>query len=107
MENLEDTFAEYMEVTDTLSYDNVVGSLVSGCSKEDESREAVPYYGYLYAVPAGMGVSIDFWEMYEEPENIKAKYIIAHPDAKVRDRLEEAGLKCVLEMEELVLYIRE
>lgn len=107
MENLEKTFAEHMEVTDILSYDNVVGSLVSGSSKEDPNKEAVPYYGYLYAVPAGMGVSIDFWEMYEEPENIKAKYIIAHPEAKVRDRLEEAGMKCVLEMDELVLYVRE
>lgn len=107
MENLEKTFAEHMEVTDILSYDNVVGSLVSGSSKEDPNKEAVPYYGYLYAVPAGMGVSIDFWEMYEEPENIKAKYIIAHPEAKVRDRLEEAGMKCVLEMDELVLYARE
>lgn len=107
MESLEDAFAEHMEVTDTLSYDNVVGMPVSGFSREDSTKEAVTYYGYLYAVPAGMAVSIDFWEMYEDPENIKAKYILAHPDAKVRDRLEEIGMKCVLEMEELVLYVRE
>lgn len=106
MEHLQEVFAEHMEVTDTLSYDNVVGTPVSGYSREDVSKEAVTYYGYLYAVPAGLGVSIDFWEMYEEPENIKAKYIIVHPDSSIRDRLEEKGMKAVLEMEELVLYVR-
>ena len=107
MEKLEDVFSEYMEVTDTLSYDNVVAMPVSGNSMMDSSKEAVTYYGYLYAVPAGMGVSLDFWEMYEEPENIKAKYILTHPDAQIRVKLEEIGMKCVLEMNELVLYIRE
>lgn len=107
LDELEATFAEYMEVTDSLSYDNVVATIVSGSSKEDPNREAVTYYGYLYAVPAGMGVSLDNWDMYEDLDNIKAKYIIAHPDAKVRDQLDAKGMKCVLEMEELVLYIRE
>lgn len=99
LENLKAVFAEHMEVTDQLSYDNVVGMPVSG--------DAVTYYGYLFAVPAGMGVSIDFWEMYEEQGNIKAKYIIAHPNAGVRDRLEAVGMECVVEMDELVLYVRE
>ena len=89
------------------SYDNVVGMPVSGCSKDDPNKEAVTYYGYLFAVPAGMGVSLDFWEMYEEPENIKAKYIVAHPNSRIRDILEENNMECVVEMDELVLYVRQ
>lgn len=107
METLEEVFAEHMVVTDELSYDNVIGMPVRDKSREDGTTDTVTYYGYLYAVPAGIGVSLDYDYVYEDPENVKAKYVLAHPDGMIRLKLEEMGMKCVVEMDELVLYMRE
>lgn len=107
MKSLEKVFAEHIEVTDIMSYDNVVGMPVSDKDKEDASKEVVTYYGLLYAMPAGMGVSLDFESFYDNPQNIKAKYVLAHPDGMIRQKLEDAGMNCIIEMEELVVYERQ
>jgi len=107
LDSLKQICAEKLEVTDEISYDNVVGMPVSDRNREDQSIEAVTYYGLLFAMPSGMGVSLDFASFYDDPDNIKAKYILVHPDGMIRLTLEEIGMKPVVEMEELMIYARE
>lgn len=107
MEELEVLFAEKVQLTDELSYDNVVTLPVSDTSATDMQKKVGVYYGLMYAMPAGMGVSGDEERIYDNPENVKAKYILVHPDGMVRQKLEAMGMVCIMEQEEFALYARE
>ncbi len=108
-------YAEYMEelaldlqnvisVTDELSYDNVVAMPTQDFSVYDENQVVTTYYGNLYAIPAGMGISVDNYGMYEDLEEVVAKYIMCHPEGVIRKKLESANKLCIYENEQFVIY---
>lgn len=104
MNQLEDAFSEAVHVTDNISYENVVAMPTADISVRDPGQSVSTYYGLLFAMPAGVGISLDFQDFYDSPENIRAKYILVHPDGMIRTKLEEIGMYCVYENEELALY---
>lgn len=55
-------------------------------------------------MPSGVGISLDFQDYYENPQNIKAGYILVHPDGEIRKVLEAADMECVFENDEMALY---
>lgn len=107
MDTLEEEFAETVKVTEEISYDNVVAMPTADRDIENPDRYVGTYYGILFAMPAGVGISLDFEEFYDNPENIKARYILVHPDGKIRMILEENGMSCVFSNDELMLYMAE
>lgn len=104
MTELEEAFAEVITVTDELSYDNVVAMPTADHDAQNPELGVCTYYGILFAMPSGVGISLDFEDFYENPENLKAGYILVHRDGQIRHTLEEMGMKCVYEREELMLY---
>lgn len=106
MNELEADFAEVVQVTDELSYDNVVAMPTADHDASNPELSVCTYYGLMFAMPSGVGISLDFEDFYENPENLKAGYILVHPDGQIRQTLEEIGMKCVYEREELILYKR-
>ena len=58
----------------------------------------------MFAMPAGVGISLDYEDFYNMPENIKARYILVHPDGLIRQKLEAIGMYCIYENEEPALY---
>lgn len=104
MDMLKEEFAKAVEVTDEISYDNVIGMPTADIDAQNPDRDVCTYYGVLYAMPSGVGISLDFQDFYDDPQNIKAKYIVVHPEGKIREILEEAGMSCVYENNELMLY---
>lgn len=107
MDALEEKFSEVVTITDEISYDNVVAMPTADTSARDPEQGISTYYGILFAMPAGVGISIDFQDFYENPENIKAGYILVHPDGMIRVILEGAGMDCIFENDELALYARK
>ena len=106
MDTLEEAFSEVVKVTEEISYDNVVALPTADVSMQDPSQSVGAYYGLMFAMPPGVGISLDFQDFYEDPENIKAGYILVHPAGRIRQVLEEAGMVCVFENDELALYAR-
>lgn len=106
MNELEAAFAEVVQVTDTLSYDNVVAMPTADHDSANPNVGVCTYYGLMFAMPSGVGISLDFEDFYENPKNLKAGYILVHPQGQIRLTLEEIGMKCVYENEELMLYKR-
>lgn len=106
MKELETAFAEVVQVTDTLSYDNVVAMPTADHAAANPDVAVCTYYGLMFAMPSGVGISLDFEDFYENPENLKAGYILVHPDGQIRQTLEEIGMTCVYEREECMLYKR-
>lgn len=107
MEQLEILFDENIEVTDDMSYDNVVAMPTSDVSVMNNQSKVGTYYGLLYAMPSGMGISIDEERIYDEPENIKAKYILVHPDGGIALKLEEMGMECIIEQSDFAIYSKK
>jgi hypothetical protein len=58
----------------------------------------------MFALPSGLGVSLDFEDFYEDPDNIKAGYVLVHPQGKIRDMLEKMGMECIIEEKDYLLY---
>ena len=104
MEDLRLQFAENVIVTDELSYDNVVGIATADTDENNSENKVSAYYGLMFALPAGVGVSLDFEDFYENPDNVKARYILVHPDGKIKTTLEKSGMECVIEGEDFLLY---
>ena len=106
MEQLQEEFAKIVTVSDQISYDNVVAMPTADTSATDLETSVCTYYGLLYAMPPGVGISLDFEDYYDQPENIKAGYILVHPNGLIRKKLEAVGMVCVYENQELVLYAK-
>lgn len=106
MNELETDFANVIQVTDVLSYDNVVAMPTADHVASNPDMSVCTYYGIMFALPSGMGISLDFEDFYENPENLKAGYFLVHPDGQIRQTLEKMGMKCIYEREELMLYQR-
>lgn len=106
METLEQEFNRIVQVTGEISYDNVVAMPTADRNAHEPERGVCTYYGLLFAMPAGVGISLDYEDFYDNPENIKAKYIMVHPEGKIKDMLENMGMHCAFENEELMLYVR-
>lgn len=106
MTELENDFADVITVTNKLSYDNVVAMPTADHSAQNPDSGVCTYYGILFAMPSGVGISLDFEDFYENPDNLKAGYILVHRDGQIRHTLEKIGMKCVYEKEELMLYKR-
>lgn len=106
MNILEKEFSEVVNVTEDISYDNVVAMPTEDINAQDPSQSVSTYYGFLFAMPAGTGISLDFQDFYDEPENIKAGYILVHPSGRIRQTLEDIGMTCVFENNEMALYAR-
>lgn len=106
MNELETAFAKVVQVTDELSYDNVVAMPTADHDAANPEVSVCTYYGLMFAMPSGVGISLDFEDFYENPENLKAGYILVHPAGQIRQTLEEMGMKCVYEREELMLYAK-
>lgn len=107
MDALKVKFYEVVSVTDEISYDNVVAMPTADQSLLNPDQKICTYYGLLFAMPAGVGISLDYQNFYDEPENIKAGYILVHPDGSIRITLDNIGMNCIFENEEMALYKRE
>lgn len=104
MDMLEEEFSKVVKVTSEISYDNVVAMPTSDRDAQNPERGVCTYYGILFAMPSGVGISLDYEDFYDDPQNIKAKYILVHPEGEIRKTLEEAGMLCIFENDELMLY---
>lgn len=104
MNTLENEFAEVVKVTREISYDNVVAMPTADRDIRNPEREVCTYYGILFAMPSGVGISLDYEDFYDNPQNIKARYILVHPEGSIRKILEETGMTCVFSNKELMLY---
>lgn len=102
LDSLETAMAEKMTLTDEMSYANL---LAMPTSEHDAEGNAViePYYGYMFAAPAGFAVSLDNEDFYDDVSNIVAGYVLCSPYGTIRTRLEEAGFECIIEDDDLVV----
>lgn len=107
LDTLKVKFSEIVKITDEISYDNVVAMPTADWNPENPAQKISTYYGLLYAMPAGVGISPDNRDFYDNPDNIKAGYILVHPQGSTRVILEDIGMRCVFENEEMALYARE
>lgn len=106
MDFLEEAFSEIIQISDDISYDNVVAMPTADSKAANPGENVSTYYGLLFAVPAGAGVSLDYQDFYDDPDNIKAKYILVHPEGSIRFTLENMGMTCVYEDSTAMLYSR-
>ncbi len=106
MEQLREEFARVVSVTEQVSYENVVAMPTADSSALVPGEPVSTYYGLLFALPAGVGISLDYEDFYDNLENVRAGYIMVHPEGLIRRKLEEAGMTCVFENQELALYAR-
>lgn len=60
MEQLKNEFAQVVLVSDHISYDNVVTLPTVDYSVENLEEKVGCYYGVMFALPAGVGISLDF-----------------------------------------------
>lgn len=97
MNELTEEFNECIKLTDDLSMENVITMPTS-------DDNGATYYGYLFAAPAGMGVSIDERSLYDDPSKITAGYVIVNPSGSARFSLEKAGYKNIFENDKIILY---
>lgn len=104
MEKLESELETLMPVKEKLSFDNVVAMPTQDYSIYDENQVVATYYGNLYAIPAGMGISVDNFNMYANLENVMAKYILCHPEGVICQKLEAADKQCIYENEQFVIF---
>lgn len=104
MDNLKETFSQIVEVTSDISYENVVAMPTADHHAANPEQGVVTYYGLLFAMPAGVGISLDFEDYYFDSDNIKAGYILVHPEGKIRNTLESINMHCIFENEEFALY---
>ena len=65
------------------------------------------HYGYLYALPAGMGIEFD-WNVYvADPENtIYSRYAIVNHGTEAEARLQEDGWQVLVSTENEIIYER-
>ncbi|MCM1186178.1 MAG: hypothetical protein NC251_13775 [Lachnoclostridium sp.] len=106
MEILKQQLSEAVTVTNEISYDNVVAMPTADRDSKEPDTYVSTYYGLMYAMPAGVGISLDFQDYYDNPANIKAGYILVHPNGEIRMKLEEIGMICVFQNEEMMVYSR-
>lgn len=106
MEELHQEFSAVVKVTEEISYDNVVAMPTADADRSNPDHIVTTYYGIMYAMPAGVGISLDYQDYYDDPENIKAGYILVHPDGEIRMKLEEMGMVCIFQNEEMMVYSR-
>ncbi len=106
MIQLKEEFSKVVSVSDDISYDNVVAMPTADSSASNPGQSVCTYYGLMFAMPSGVGISLDFEDFYETPENIKAGYILVHPDGTIREKLESWGMHRVYQNDELMLYAR-
>ena len=65
------------------------------------------FHGYLYAVPAGMGIQFDRRSYLRKSENpIYSKYVMVGHDTETEDRLLTEGWQELVSTEDLVVYER-
>ena len=65
------------------------------------------FHGYLYAVPAGMGIQFDRRSYLRKSENpIYSKYVMVGHDTETEERLLTEGWQELVSTEDLVVYER-
>lgn len=106
MDTLKEEFAKVVTVSDEISYNNVVAMPTADHDMNAPDQGVCTYYGLMFAMPSGVGISLDYEDYYDNPENIKAGYILVHPSGQIRLKLEAIGMHCVFANEELALYAR-
>lgn len=106
MNTLEKEFAQVVHVSDGISYDNVVAMPTADHEAQNPEISVCTYYGLMFAMPSGVGISLDFEDFYDDPANLKAGYILVHPKGKIRKTIESIGMHCIYENEEFALYSR-
>ena len=104
MSCLEADLRKVITVTNELSYDNVVAMPTRDFSVNEEGKSVSTYYGNLFALPAGVGISLDHFEIYNESEKVLARYVLCHPEGVIRENFEVAGKQCIYENEQFALY---
>ena len=104
MNQLKEEFANVVHVSDYISYENVVAMPTADSKVNNPEEKVSTYYGLMFAMPAGVGISLDFEDYYDNPDNIKAGYILVHPDGLIHEKLEAQGMHCIYKNEELALY---
>lgn len=107
MEQLKNEFAQVVLVSDSISYDNVVTLPTVDYVAENPGQNVGCYYGVMFALPAGVGISLDFGDIYYQEEgSLKAGYYLIHPKGMIRTRLDAQGMHCIYETEDFALYTR-
>lgn len=106
MDQLTEELSNIVNVSNRISYENVVAMPTADSNAQNPEVSVSTYYGLLFAMPAGVGISLDFEDFYDIPENIRAGYILVHPDGLIREKLEAIGMHCIYENEEFILYSR-
>lgn len=104
MEQLKENFSVTVHVSDHISYENVVAMPTADSNAQNPEQGVSTYYGLMFAMPAGIGISLDYEDFYDKPEDIKAGYILVHPEGLIREKLQAIGMHCVYENDELELY---
>ena len=65
------------------------------------------FHGYLYAVPAGMGIEFDKNSyLWDEENPISSRYVMCGHDTRVAARLLAENWQQVVSTEDLVIYKR-
>ena len=65
------------------------------------------FHGYLYAVPAGMGIEFDKNSyLWDEENPISSRYVMCGHDTRVEERLLAENWQQVVSTEDLVIYKR-
>lgn len=104
MEEIEGKFDKVVTLTDDISYENVVAMPTADVCSKDGKSPISTYYGLMFALPGGVGVSLDFQDYYDDLENLRAGYFLVHPQGSIRYKLESMGMECLIEEDEFMLY---
>lgn len=103
-DGIKEDFYEVLEITDELSMKNMVAMPTYDYRNNGSEETVCTYYGLLFALPEAMGMSLDEGIIYDDVNNIKAGYILVHPDGMIKIKLEEYGFTNVLENDTFVLF---
>lgn len=65
------------------------------------------FHGYLYAVPAGMGIQFDSTAYLADPNNkINSRYVMTHHGSRVETRLLQQDWQELVSTEDVVIYVQ-
>lgn len=103
-DGIKEDFSEAIEITDGLSMRNMVAMPTYDYRNDGSGEVVCTHYGLMFALPEAMGMSLDEGVIYDDENNIKAGYILVHPEGMIKIKLEEYGYKKVLENDTFVLF---
>lgn len=89
-----------IKVGDNLSFENVIAMPTSDHIEGETPVSA--FYGYLFATPKGMGISLDEEILYSSDE-LKAKYYMVHSQGDILKKLKEKGMISIIVIDDITI----